>query len=186
MGAFHYAKVLLRCNGKYLSGSGMDDALIESDIFGKKTLPTVLAGGHYVRSFQAMLIVSEVLDSLLWEAFWLSHDKPPPIIESVTELRDIVGQKYRTDCNRKFEEVEESAVVLYQQFEELANGCEEKSEVLVFYRNFQRMFAVTKQMIAADRNGNWPLHVAAVQASMAILRSFDAINYLCIMVLGED
>ena len=40
------------------------------------------------------------------------------------------------------------------------------------------MFAVTKQMIAADHDSNWSLHVAAVQASMAILRSFDAINYL--------
>ena len=67
-GSISLCKNLLHCNGKYLSRSGMDDALIESDIFGKKTLPTVLAGGHYVRSFQAMLIVSEVLDSLLWEA----------------------------------------------------------------------------------------------------------------------
>ena len=60
----------------------------------------------------------------------------------------------------------------------VAKWCEEKSEIIVYYCNFQRMFAVTKQMIAADRDGNWSLHVAAVQVFLSILRSFDAINYV--------
>ena len=37
---------------------------------------------------------------------------------------------------------------------------------------------VIKQMVTADREGNWSLHVAAVKASMEILRAFDCINYL--------
>ena len=45
LGMFHFAEVLLRCAGKYLCGSGMDDALIESEVFGPKTLSTVLSGG---------------------------------------------------------------------------------------------------------------------------------------------
>ena len=65
LGMFHFAKVLLRCAGRYLCGSGMDDALIESEVFGPKTLSTVLSGGHYVQSFKGMLIVSEVLDCLM-------------------------------------------------------------------------------------------------------------------------
>ena len=38
--------------------------------------------------------------------------------------------------------------------------------------------SVIKQIITADREGNWPLHVASVQESMPVLREFDAINYL--------
>ena len=34
LGMFHFAKVLLRCAGRYLTGSGMQDALIESGVFG--------------------------------------------------------------------------------------------------------------------------------------------------------
>ena len=49
LGMFHFAKVLLRCPGRYLRGSGIDDALIESKVFGPNTISTVLSGGHYVR-----------------------------------------------------------------------------------------------------------------------------------------
>ena len=64
LGAFHMANVLLRCAEKYLIGSGIDNAIIESEIVGQKTLVSVLSGGHYVRSFQGMLILSEMLTAL--------------------------------------------------------------------------------------------------------------------------
>ena len=69
MGAFHMTKVALRCAGKYITGSGMDDALIEVEIFGSKTVQSVLHGIHYARSFQGMLIISEAIQTLQWNAF---------------------------------------------------------------------------------------------------------------------
>ncbi len=36
----------------------------------------------------------------------------------------------------------------------------------------------SKQLIAADCDGNWSLHVGTVKASLGILRELDAINYL--------
>ena len=36
LGGVHTHKVLLRCCGTYISGCGMKDALIETDIYGKK------------------------------------------------------------------------------------------------------------------------------------------------------
>ena len=62
LGAFHYAKVFLRCAGRYIIGSGIDDALVEAEIFGKQTLNTVLTGSHYYRSLQGMLMIVEVID----------------------------------------------------------------------------------------------------------------------------
>ena len=64
LGTFHMAQVLLRCAGRYITGSGLDDALIEGQVFGKKTILSVLSGGHYIRSFQGMLIVTEALSTL--------------------------------------------------------------------------------------------------------------------------
>ena len=91
LGMFHFVKVLLRCAGRYLSGSGMDDALIESEVFGPKT---VLSGGHYVRLLKGMLIISEVLDSLMWSAFWLSTDHTSvPFVQSAIELKNVLQTK---------------------------------------------------------------------------------------------
>ena len=40
-----------------------------------------------------------------------------------------------------------------------------------------RNLSVIKQIITADCEGNWPLHVASVQESMPVLRESDALNY---------
>ena len=66
---FHYTKSLLRCAGRYLLGSGVDDVLIANEVFGKKVLHSVLNGTHYVRSLQRLCIVSDMLSAPEWESF---------------------------------------------------------------------------------------------------------------------
>ena len=179
LGMFHFTKVLLRCAGRYIGGSGFGDALIESGVFGPKTLSAVLSGSHYVRSLKGMLIVSEVIDSLLWGAFWLSNDHTSfPFVQSAVELKDVLLTKNRLQSVPKFEQVSAGATTLHQQFNTFVQECQEKSELCHYLMNFQKIVAVIKQLIVADRDGNWPLHVGTVKASLGILREFDAINYL--------
>ncbi len=176
LGAFHMAKVLLRCAGRYLSGSGLDDALIEAEVFGKKTLVSVLSGGHYVRSFQGMLILSEMITALAWQAFWGSNEQDLP--QSVVDLKHALMDKRREACVEKFVAVVEDCVDLRAQFETFFHECQSKSELCQYLSVFQQIVSVIKQLIAADRDGNWPLHVGTVRSAMPILREFDAINYL--------
>ena len=42
------------CGAVYIRGSGIEDALIETEVFGKLTLNSVLEGNHYVRFFHGM------------------------------------------------------------------------------------------------------------------------------------
>ena len=81
LGMFHCTKALLRCAGRYLSGSGVDDVLNENEVFGKRDLHSVLNETHYVHSLQGLFIVSEMLSDLEWESFWLVHD--PHSMDSV-------------------------------------------------------------------------------------------------------
>ena len=64
MGGFHMQKILLRCCGSYLMGSGIEDALVEANIFEKKIVQQALAAKHYVRSVHAMLDVKDVIEKL--------------------------------------------------------------------------------------------------------------------------
>ena len=61
MGFFHWTKTLLKCGGRYIRASGVDDGLIEKGIFGKLTLNQVLEGTHYVRSLYGLLLESAPL-----------------------------------------------------------------------------------------------------------------------------
>ena len=68
-------KVAHRYTGRYITSSGMNDALIECGVFSMKALDAVLKGNHYVHTFNGILIVSEVVESLTMKAFRESHDK---------------------------------------------------------------------------------------------------------------
>ena len=57
LGPFHWTRVLLRCQGKLLRGSGPDDALVECAVFGPGVIESVLTGSHYVRALTGMLLL---------------------------------------------------------------------------------------------------------------------------------
>ena len=61
MGPFHWTKILLRCQGRLLRGSGIDDGLVECGVFGPGVKDSVLNGSHYVRSLTGMLIIEDVI-----------------------------------------------------------------------------------------------------------------------------
>ena len=75
MGPFHWTRVLLRCQGKLLRGSGVDDALIECAVFGRGVIESVLDGSHYDRAITGMLILEDMIRSLQWEIFWSKKAK---------------------------------------------------------------------------------------------------------------
>ena len=55
--------------GKYIRGSGLDDALMETQVFGKKVIEQVLNGTHYIRSLRVILILVDSINCLKWDAF---------------------------------------------------------------------------------------------------------------------
>ena len=77
MGPFRWTRVLLRCQGNLLRGSGPDDVLIGCavPVFGPGEAESVLNGSHYVRAITGMLIVEDVIRSLLLDTFWNTKDR---------------------------------------------------------------------------------------------------------------
>lgn len=77
LGNFHLTKIFLWCAEHYLTYSGVGDALIKGDVFGKKVLVSVMSNGHYARSLYGMLVLPKVFYSSAWEESWKtkSHDR---------------------------------------------------------------------------------------------------------------
>ncbi len=59
LGNFHNVKAALRCSGKFMRGSGIEDGFVEARLFGKKIVESVLRGTHYFRSFEGQMIVEQ-------------------------------------------------------------------------------------------------------------------------------
>ena len=57
-------KAAMYCVGKYLRGSGMEDAFVETETFGLKVAQSVMEGSQCVRAFRGLLIAAEAVESM--------------------------------------------------------------------------------------------------------------------------
>ena len=79
LGGFHMAKCVQHCIGKYIWGSGLDNTLVRTQVFGKKFIEQVL--NKYwisVERYSLYLIVESNNDSvnrLKWDTFCKSNKK---------------------------------------------------------------------------------------------------------------
>ena len=78
VGRFHMVKCMHHCIGKYIQGSGLDDALVETQVFGKKVIEQMLNSTHYIRSLRKILMLVDSMNRLKWDAFWENNNKNPP------------------------------------------------------------------------------------------------------------
>ena len=173
MGIFHWVKMLLKCTGRYIRGSGIEDALIETEVFGKLTLNSVLEGNHYVRSFHGMIMLSNMISSLAWEAFWQwlalhGRNINGDVMTYASEVHKALCEKTRS--RQKFEELVGQSAALQEQFAPFHKNCCENSELCQCLQVFQHMTGITKHAVASDREGKFPLHLASVEKSLPMFR----------------
>ena len=69
LGSLHTAKVVEHCIAKYLCGSDVEDALVETCMFGLKAVESMMNGSHHIRSLRGIIILADALNTLKWEAF---------------------------------------------------------------------------------------------------------------------
>ena len=181
LGGFHLAKNALRCAGKYLRGSGIEDSLIEPGIFGPIVLESVLGGKHYYRSFAGLSIVEDAILQLRAEAFWDTNDASQftgeiimlanlqesliswDAAESKMLLNDIVHNKTLEklmDCMVKF-----------------ADRCSRESEMCRYLQNYLLSMRLIKDFIRADRQADFLLHIEATKKLLPLFTGGDGMNY---------
>ena len=72
---FSHGEMCAALYWKVYTRNGLDDALVETQVFGKKIIEQVLSGTHYTRSLRAILILVDFINRLKWDAFWENNRK---------------------------------------------------------------------------------------------------------------
>ena len=182
MGMFHFTKVILRCAGRYLRGSGIEDALIEQDIFGKLTLKTVMEGTHYARSFTGMIMISDMINGLIWEAFWSNREGNGYYLteDLKASIKDVQQQLIdKQCCPEMFDKLCKDMSGIFAEFDVFVDECCAKSELCAYLMVFQKEYAsLIKHAVSSDREGCFDLHVGIVREALPIFAEHDCINYL--------
>lgn len=179
MGSFHMAKVSLGCLGKYLKGSGAESILVESATFGVNVVDSVLCGKNYIRSFKGLQFLKEALLRLQWQAFFEQGDNVQVHKEQLDMLEDL-KEKVASSSNESagvYKNFEEKSQGLFSNFNQFIDVARSSNETLKYWDTFIYMMQQVENLVRADRDGDWELHLQAVRALLPIFAVFDSTNY---------
>ena len=179
LGGFHMAKCLQHCIGKYIKGTGLDDVLLETNIFGKKTIEQILNGTHYVRSLRGFIIIGEAIERLKWKAFFEQYGKDKNYdFSEIQRLMLEINNKSNENCVSIVDNCIKNIKSMKDDFDQFASFCSRNSEVCKYWEGFLNLCSLMKSLIVCDRTGNWQGHLQTVQELLPVFLECDSINYL--------
>ena len=167
-----------------MRGPGFEDALLECGIFGVKILQQVFSGSHYVRSFAGMVIIEEAVLRLKWEAFWKTNHEHANTysnqVSHITELRNVLSKKDSQNAKGKLNEMlaDTSFATLFTEFESFIQNICHISENCKYFENCLYLISLVKNLVRADRSGEFLLHVKTVGELLPLFIGCDGINYV--------
>ena len=183
LGRFHMAKCVQHCIGKYIQGSGLDNTLLETQVFGKKVIEQVLNKCWIsVEWYPLYLIVESNNDSvnrLKWDAFW-KNNKKEKYKETVPLLETFyyeVTKTPPTSCFDTFTAYQVRVTDLENDFASFCNESE-KSQMCKYLNSRLYIANLLQDLICANRTGDWEKHLRTFEKLLPIFQQCDSINYL--------
>lgn len=181
MGTFHLVKIVLKCIGKILDGSGADTTWLQADVFGPSVVQnSVLNGGHYARSLEGMQLLAHAFRRLLYKEFFAAKGVEPYAAELATlaKLKSSVASKDVNNSQKYMEEFTGTCSKLVEDLDSFIKVRSAESENFKFWCQFLQMMDVVHDLLRADREGLWQLHLDSVQRALYLFAALDSINYL--------
>lgn len=184
MGGFHIALNYFSLLGRKYANSGLEDLLIESEVYAAGTTSVLMLGKSYNRGIRAHKLVMEALFRLLWKAFleWLSkkagaldNEVKQDVVRRSSECQSTI--KMEGFVNDAWLKLQGCVEPLFSLLDAFKSESKEKSKVFSFWVEYIDMVLVLLQFIKAERTGNWKLHLSATAAMIPHFYSMDRVNY---------
>ena len=180
LGAFHTAKCVEHCIGKYIQGCGIEESLRQTKVLGVNVVDAVLNGINYTRSFKGFLILSNAIEILKWEASLKVTDinQFDGFPEAIKNLQLAFSSKNVEESKIAYDICVRRCEIIKQEFEKFSQSCNQKSEMCKHWNGMLKLISLLKDFVAADREGNWEAHLHTIQRLLPIFCMSGSINYL--------
>ena len=158
----------------------MEDALVETGVFGLKAVESMMNESHYIRSLRSIIIIADALNTLKWEAFWKTNDRAyfSDILSVADPLKIAFKDKDSLRTREYYDQLLPYITDLKERFENFSSSCKNMSEMCQYWERFLEIVSILKALIAADREGDWQAHLQVMQNLLPVFRECDSINYL--------
>ena len=165
LGNFHSIKTLLKCSGKSIEGSGADYIWLNAGIYGPNMIEnSILKATHYSRSLEAQSQLAEAMQRLQYKEFFLHSDMTKYIDEigMLKTLKKKVLDGKTKDSQKSLDSYVQNSHKLHEDIDNYINENSEKNENFRFWTQFLNRQQIVKDLIRADREGLWDLHLDAI------------------------
>ena len=181
LGTFHMVKAVLKCIGKYLSGSGADMTWLQAGVFGPAIIQnSILNAGHYSRCLLGMQFLAESFRRLLYKEFFVEKgvEQYKPELATLINLKTSVEKQDISESQKYMAEFATVSHKLIADLDAFIDARSAQNENFKFWVQFLTMMDVVHDLLRADREGIWELHLDAVQRALCLFAAFDCTNYL--------
>ena len=183
MGGFHIALNFLAVIGKRFQDSGLEDLLVESEMYGGSTASVLLKGQSYNRGVRAHKLTMDAMLRLLWLSFtkWVLQKKEssPESLANVDENRIIsyrrtsmeaVIGKSKEALQGQFQLLCSEMKVLLELLDTFRKEGRKKSNLFVFWDSYIEMVELLLNFIRAGEKATG--HCILQQLKQLLLISF--------------
>jgi len=126
-----------------------------------------------------ILILSNAITRLKWQAFLKTKDAVQVNEYAVllSDLQQALSAKDPDRSKRAYRDCMISVLMLKKDFAEFSQTCAEKSEMCRYWDGLIKLSRTLTSLIAADRDGNWALHLLSIQELLPVFCVSGSINY---------
>ncbi|KAJ8668266.1 hypothetical protein QAD02_009929 [Eretmocerus hayati] len=179
MGNLHLIKVAMACAGKYLKNSGIENILIEANIFGVGVTEQILAGSDYAKSLEGLNAIYEPMRRLQLQEFFTEERliRYENQIVTILTLQESFETNDIGECQLLYTQLKETCSSMMNEFKaHILKRCEE-SELYHFWNNGLTLISLIRDLVHADRTGNFPLRLQTLVKLQPIFHIMDRTNY---------
>lgn len=176
-GAFHTVVCALRCLGRTVEGSGLDQAWQEADLYSGVTVTQIINGNHHNRALEAHLITLQALFDLWMETFLDSHPTIKATLQSAAkELSDACQAKNNLVKTHQAFLAKVDSLNVGQLLEDY-DATRDKDPMYKWIRMYMRQVMTLLQFQRATREGNWFLYLSSLEHLCVYFFAFDRLDY---------
>ena len=174
-------KTVLKCIGKALGGSGADIISLQAGVFGPTIIQnSVLSEGHYSHSLESMQFLAKAFKRLLYKEFFSEKgvERYTSELDILTKLKSSIAKKNISNSKKYMAEFAVASNKLVGDLNSFIETWSAVNEKFKFWTQFLCMMDVVHNLLRADHEGIWELHLDAVEDALYLFTAFDSTNYL--------
>ena len=180
LGGFHTALNFISVIGKRYEESGLEDLLIESDIYGSQTVTRIMKGKTYNKGIRAFKLAMEALSRIrlsVMASQITDRGCFDLYLDIIAQLEKAISSDDKTSCHQLLTQAEQQSEVVVHYLKEFRQRSRSVSDTFAYWDDFISMVEILLRFVRGERDGIWDLHLGALSDMLPYFFAYDHINY---------